>query len=200
MPTLPSQRARTMTQAERIRDDVRRQLQWQTDIQSQEIKVAVEGPVVTLSGRVETCLERHEAENAAKAVHGVTSVKNNIEVKAKCAKTDREIEENIKASLRLVSYVLEEQPRVLVEGGNVTLRGKVRWNFQRDSAAHAADAVAGVKQVRNLIEVERPRENAARKTGKKRLDSTPTTPNRGEPQSLTQCRPVFFLPHPVGRG
>jgi osmotically-inducible protein OsmY len=200
MTTLLSQRGRAMTQEERIGEDVCRQLQWQTDIQSKEIDVAVAGSEVTLSGRVETCLEKMEAENAAKAVHGVWSVVNNIDVKSRCARTDREIEDDINASLRQLSYVLEDLPRVSVVGGVVTLRGKVRWNFQRESASHAADAVAGVKQVRNMIEVDPlSREAACRKSGRRRLDTTPTEVDHGEAQSPINYRPMFFVPYPVGR-
>lgn len=138
---------------DRIREDIRRQLMWQTDIQSEEIEVAVNGSAVTLSGRVETRLERMEAEKATKAVYGVTSIKNSISVEPKRVRSDHEVEEDIAAGLRMMLSVLEEVPMVSVRDGIATLEGKLRWHFQRTSAERVADAVIGTRLVRNLIEI-----------------------------------------------
>ncbi len=139
---------------ERIREDILRQLMWQTDIQSREIEVEVKDASVTLSGCVETRLEKMEAENAAKAVYGVTSIANHINIDPKCARTDREVAADVATALRTLSCVLEEIPLVSVQDGVVTLKGKLRWNFQRSSAERAADAIVGARQVRNLIEIQ----------------------------------------------
>jgi osmotically-inducible protein OsmY len=138
---------------DRIREDIRRQLMWQTDIQSEEIEVAVNDSAVTLSGRVETRLERMEAEKATKAVYGVSSIKNNIRVEPKRMRSDHEVEEDIAAGLRMMLSVLEEVPMVSVRDGITTLEGKLRWHFQRTSAERVADAVIGTRLVRNLIEI-----------------------------------------------
>lgn len=140
-------------QDDRIREDIRRQLMWQTDIQSEEIEVQVKDGAVTLSGRVETRLERMEAENAAKAVFGVSSITNIICIEPKRPRTDEEIGDEITAGLRMMTSVLEELPLVSVSDGVVTLRGTLRWHFQRASAEKVADAVVGTRQVQNLIEV-----------------------------------------------
>jgi osmotically-inducible protein OsmY len=52
-----------------------------------------------------------------------------------------------------MTSVLEELPAVSVSDGVVTLRGTLRWHFQRAGAEKVADAVVGTRQVRNLIEV-----------------------------------------------
>src|SRR6201987_193938 len=96
------------SQDDRIYDDVRRQIMWQTDIQSPEIMVEVRNSAVILSGSVETCLERMEAENAARAVYGVSSVINQIQVEAKCARADPEIADDVIAGLEMISFVLEQ--------------------------------------------------------------------------------------------
>lgn len=140
-------------QDDRIREDIRRQLIWQTDIQSEEIEVQVKDCAVTLSGRVETRLERMEAENAAKAVFGVGNIRNNICIEPKRPRTDQEIGTEIAAGLRMMTSVLEELPAVSVSDGVVTLEGTLRWHFQRASAEKVADSVIGTRQVRNLIEV-----------------------------------------------
>jgi osmotically-inducible protein OsmY len=197
MPAPFSLYAHAEMQSDRIRDDVRRQLLWQSDIESSDIQVQVADSVVTLSGRVETRLERLEAENAAKAVHGVTMVKNDIEVIPTCVRTDREIQDEINASLRRRTCVLEELPRVLVVNGVVTLRGNVRWNFQRDSASRVADAVPGVCQVNNLIRVVPNRSPIIRhRFPRRRPDTTPASLSHTDPQSLAN-RDRHYLP-PTG--
>jgi len=198
-------------QDDRIHDDVCRQIMWQTDIQSREIEVRVKNSVVLLSGRVETCLERLEAENAAKAVYGVISVTNNIQVEPKCVRTDDEIAADVVAGLRMVTCVLEDLPIVSVRDGVVVLRGEVRWNFQRAGAERAAEAVVGVRRVHNLIEVaplssltKVASVNAlvpCRQAGRRRPDTTPSS-LKGDSQSSTESSrsgPLFFVSTSIGR-
>jgi osmotically-inducible protein OsmY len=141
-------------QDDRIRQDVLRQLIWQTDIQSEEIEVEVQNSAVALSGCVETRFDKMEAENAAKVVFGVSSVTNNIRIEPKRSRSDSEVRDDVAAGLRRMTCVLEEIPAVSVRDGVVTLRGTMRWNFQRLSAERVADAVVGTRMVRNLIEIE----------------------------------------------
>ena len=189
------------TQDERIHDDVCRQIMWEADIQSKEIKVEVKNSAVLLSGSVETCLEKLEAEKAAKAVFGVASVTNNIEVEPKQARSDGEIAKAVVASLRAIQCVLEEVPRVSVRNGEVMLEGIVRWNFQRECAERAAEGVVGVKRVEDFIEVT-PLEalSPCRQPNRRRPDSTPSESKQIGPQSDNAVRPLFFVPSLIGRG
>jgi osmotically-inducible protein OsmY len=183
------------TEDERIREDVRRQLMWQTDIQSQEIAVEVKDSAVVLTGRVESCLERREAESAAMAVCGVSSVEDNIRVEPKHARSDHEIEDDVLANLRMVLCVLEELPTVSVREGVVTLKGQVRWKFQAVSAERAAEAVVGVMRVRNLIAVLPPGTLMPRQ---RRTDAaSPWVRNNSEIGG--ECRALFFVPSVIGR-
>jgi osmotically-inducible protein OsmY len=186
------------TQDQRIHEDVCRQLTWQTDIQSKEIVVDVKNSAVILSGQVETCLERREAESAAKAVYGVSSVTNNLKVEPKHARTDSEIAEDVIANLRMVICVLEAIPSVTVRDGVVTLEGRVRWNFQRESAERASDAVVGVLRVDNWIKVQ-PKETYAlrRVNNRKRPETAPVV--AAIPKQPPAGASLFFLPSVVGR-
>ena len=183
-------------QDERIRDDVRRQLMWQTDIQSEEISVEVKDSAVTLTGRVETCLEGREAESAAMAVFGVSSVTNDIRIEPKHPRSDHEIADDVLANLRIVLCVLEEIPTVSVREGVVTLRGQVRWKFQAVSAERAAEAVVGVLRVRNLIAVLPPGTLIPRH--RKMGAASPSERNNME--TVGECRALFFVPSVIGRG
>lgn len=192
MATAPETSSKTLDN--RIHDDVCRQFMWQTDIESQEINVEVNNSVVLLTGHVEACLDRLEAEKAAKAVYGVTSVINNIEVDPKHPRTDCEIADDVVASLRLVACVLEELPTVFVKEGVAVLKGKVRWKFQRASAENAADAVIGVRQVVNLIEVVPfGRPTKGKRANRQRVDAKPSSENHNDSQSATT------YPHDIHR-
>jgi osmotically-inducible protein OsmY len=158
MSTLP-QYVFPKTQDERIHDDVCRQITWQSDIQSEEIRVEVKDSKVILSGGVETCLERVEAENAAKAVFGIAGVTNNIVVAPKRPRSDSEIADDIVAALRTSMSVVEELPDVLVRDGVAILTGRSRWEFQRLGAERLALAIVGVKKVDNLMVVEQATDN-----------------------------------------
>jgi len=142
------------TQDRRIYDDVCRQLTWQSDIQSEEITVAVKDSKVFLAGRVETCFEKAEAERAANAVYGVTGIVNDIIVEPKQVRTDSEIAADITAALRTCTSVVEELPDVHVTDGVAVLQGRSRWEFQRHGAEQQALAIVGVKHVVNLIVVD----------------------------------------------
>jgi len=142
------------TQDRRIHDDVCRQLTWQADIQSEEITVAVKDSKVVLTGPVETCFEKDEAERAAKAVYGVTDIVNDIVVEPKERRTDSEIAADISAALRSFTSVVEEFPDVKVRNGIAILRGRSRWEFQRHGAEQLALAIVGVRRVVNLIVVD----------------------------------------------
>lgn len=185
---------------DRIHDDVCRQIVWEPEIQSREINVEVRNGEVFLSGKVETCLEKLEAEKAAKAVYGVVSVTNNIQVISKTQRADDEIARDVIAGLKMTTNVLDKEPRVSVRSGIVMLEGKLHWNFQRQCAERVAQAVVGVRQVLNFIEVAPFNLPApCRQPIQRRPDTTPSAPGRKEPQSATSKEPLFFVPCVVGR-
>jgi osmotically-inducible protein OsmY len=143
-------------QSERIREDVIRQITWQQDLYSNDIQVTVRDSTVFLTGSVLSCLERREAEKAAKAPFAVTHVVNLLLVDPKCRRADSEIIKDLQAALLNVSSVPDEVPQFAVRNGNVTLRGNVPWHFERQRAENIALAVLGVVSVKNLITVGDP--------------------------------------------
>lgn len=142
------------TSDERILCDVMRQIVWQSDIDSRRIRVQVGEGVVHLHGRVETCMDRVEAEKAANAVYGVTAAINELEVSPDRVHADAEIAHDIVEALRNTTCVLEEMPSVAVKDGAAILQGHCRWNFQKNCAERTALAIAGVKRVVNLINID----------------------------------------------
>jgi osmotically-inducible protein OsmY len=142
------------TPDERILCDVMRQIVWQSDIDSRRIRIEVGQGAVHLRGSVETCMDKVESEKAAKAVYGVTAVINELEVSPDRTHADGEIAHDILSALRNSTAVLEEMPGVAVKDGVAILDGHCRWNFQKNCAERTALAIAGVKRVVNLINID----------------------------------------------
>jgi osmotically-inducible protein OsmY len=65
-----------------VRDKIERTFERQALIDARKVSVSVDGQAVTLGGTVRSWAERREAEKAAAAAPGVTSVENHIEVRA----------------------------------------------------------------------------------------------------------------------
>jgi osmotically-inducible protein OsmY len=64
-----------------IERDVRDELQWDPELNAEDIAISVKNGVVTLAGFTTSYTDRLEAEAAAKRVTGVLGVANDIEVR-----------------------------------------------------------------------------------------------------------------------
>ena len=137
-----------------IREDVYSELKWDPKIKSEDIGVAVQDGVVTLTGFVSSYWELDAAEKAAKRVYGVRGVANDLEVKLFWQRTDPEIARNaIEAIGRHVS-IPSEDIKVSVKNGRVTLEGTVEFEFQKMLAESAVKKLRGISKVVNKIEVK----------------------------------------------
>lgn len=136
----------------RVRDAVMRQLEWDPEVDASAIGVAARKGAVTLTGFVDTYPGKLEAERAAKRVHGVRAVANEIEVRLKVGRGDAEIAQDAVRVLELRSIPLGVQ--AAVHDGNITLTGTVRWLFQKLNAEGAVRHLCGVRRVLNHIVVE----------------------------------------------
>jgi osmotically-inducible protein OsmY len=137
-----------------IQTDVLSELRWDHSIQANEIGVAVENGVVTLTGTVDTYLNKWKAEEAAHRVHGVVAVANDINVRAIGERTDADIASAAVHALKWNSSVPADKIQVTVEKGWVTLKGNVEWHYQKLEAERAVRGLWGAKGVSNLIIVK----------------------------------------------
>jgi hypothetical protein len=64
-----------------IERDVKEELEWDPDLDANDIAVSVKKGVVTLAGFVKSYTDKYEAESAAKRVAGVSAVANDLEVR-----------------------------------------------------------------------------------------------------------------------
>jgi osmotically-inducible protein OsmY len=135
---------------EALAHDVRAALSHDPIVDGQEIGVAVEDGVVTLTGHVESVRAAVAAERAVKRVEGVRSIANDLQVKVRNARTDTDIAREALHRLRNnVAVPLSVQ--AVVRDGHIHLDGVVNWDHQRAAAETAVCYLSGVKGVTNDI-------------------------------------------------
>jgi osmotically-inducible protein OsmY len=136
----------------RLRESVTRQLDWDPEVDDSAVGVAVKNGVVALTGFIGSYAGKLAAERAAKRVHGVRVVANDIEVRLKLGRTDEDVARDAARALALHSGV-PETVQAVVHNGHVTLTGMVNWIVQKASAEKAIRHIRGVHDVHNHIEV-----------------------------------------------
>ena len=132
------------------------ELKWEPSVDAAHIGVSVKDGVVTLSGHVSSYAEKFAAEKAAKRVHGVQAVVNEIGVKlpGSSERTDEDIAAAAVHALKWNLLVPADKIKVTVSKGWVKLEGEVEWQYQKDAAERAVRYLAGVMGVTNLITVK----------------------------------------------
>lgn len=138
-----------------IQENVMKELDWDPEVNSSEVGVAVEDGIVTLSGQVSSYWVKKATERAAKRVKGVKGIAQEISVAyVGMVPTDKDIAESAVHSLKWDTTIPDEAVTVKVENGWVTLEGEVNWYFQKVAAENAIETMKGVKGVNNLITVK----------------------------------------------
>lgn len=139
-----------------IERDVREELNWDPDLDAEDIAISVKDGVVTLAGFTKSYNDRLEAEHAAKRVAGVLAVANDIEVRLPSIdqRPDPDIARDAIASLKAQLPLSHEKIKVLVKDGWLTLEGTVEWQYQKTTAENAVRKVKGVKGVTNVISLK----------------------------------------------
>jgi osmotically-inducible protein OsmY len=138
-----------------IERDVRAELQFDPDLNAEDIAVSVKDGVVTLAGFTRSYTDRLEAESAAKRVAGVHAVANDIEVRLPAIdqRPDPEIARDAVAALKSQLPISHEKMKVIVKDGWITLEGTAEWQYQKTTAESAVRKIKGVKGVVNVIQL-----------------------------------------------
>lgn len=142
-----------------IQQDVMDEIDWDPEVAITDVGVEVDRGIVTLTGTVENYGTKMAAEAATFRVAGVRAVANDIILHAAWtgARNDTDIAEDIADAFERTWSIPEQQIRIKVSNGRVTLKGEVDWHFQRIAAVETARHVRGVTGVSNLMTV-RPEE------------------------------------------
>jgi hyperosmotically inducible protein len=136
-------------------------------LEAYQIAIDVEGDKVTLSGNVESLIERRLAERIALRTEGISSIENNITVDPALVVTvidtepsfgdfvaDVTREAMIDSKLLWNDYTDGLDIRVSVLNGVATLTGKADTASSRDLAGRLALGTPGVVAVKNLLSVD----------------------------------------------
>lgn len=132
-----------------IKQQVLRELKWDSRIAWSEIGVGVFEGVVTLTGAVNSYAKKQAAQEAAHRIDGVLDVANEIEVRptGEFTRTDSDIALAVRHVLQWDALVPDEQIQSTVSDGWVTLEGEVnRWRERQDaeSSVLRLEGVVGV--------------------------------------------------------
>lgn len=131
------------------------ELNWDSSVPAGQIGVTANGGVVTLTGHAGSYAAKYAAERAAARVNGVKAIAEELEVHLddRFKRGDEAIAGAIVARLSWDTTVPKDAVKAQVEDGWVSLRGEVRWHFEKEAAETAVRTLAGVVGVINHVTV-----------------------------------------------
>jgi len=124
-----------------------------------DLSYRVDGSKVTLFGEVTDPVVKSDAENVVKKIEGVTSVDNQIEV-LPLSPMDNQIRWRAYRAIfgyaPLSRYSMGALPpiHIIVKNGNITLKGVVANQTDKQMAFMRANGIPGVFSVTNELQVE----------------------------------------------
>lgn len=134
-----------------IANAIEQALTWSTVVPAARVRVTVDRGWVTLAGEVDWDFQRQGVEKAVRPLMGVVGISNEIAIRPRPAPAD--VSERIAGALQRHAERDARHIQVAVEGGRVTLKGRVDSWSERDAIQGAAWAAPGVGTVVNDIEV-----------------------------------------------
>ncbi len=117
-------------------------------------EVSVDNGVVTLTGSVDNLKAKKAAEQDAKNVVGVFSVKNYLKVRPVFVPGDDDLETDVESALIGDPYIEKFEINVNADNGIVELNGEVDSYFEKVQAEDVASTVKGVIAVDNNLEID----------------------------------------------
>jgi osmotically-inducible protein OsmY len=127
-------------------------ISWNTAIPDDAVQVKVQEGWVTLTGKVEWQYQKTAAADAVRDLAGVVGVTNRIEIASRASAFD--VKKRIEDALKRNAEIEAQAIRVnVLDGGKVTLDGKVHAWSERRAAERAAWSAPGVKVVDDRITI-----------------------------------------------
>jgi len=126
-------------------------LSWDVEVPADKVTVKVEGGWVYLSGTVDWHFQSSAAEADVRKLNGVIGVINSIEIKPSVQASD--VRAKLKAAFARNAEIEEKNITVKVDGGKVTLSGRVDTWGQDTLAVDTAWSAPGVTQVEDRLTV-----------------------------------------------
>jgi osmotically-inducible protein OsmY len=139
--------AKKMTDTD-VRAAIQDELRWEPSIDDREIGVSVKDGVATLTGPVRNFFEKWEAGSAARRIHGVKAIANDIEVRLPGSyRSDTDIARAAAEALAWNAALPADRVQVGVAEGHITLSGEVDRGYQKAAAEAAVRRLLGVRGV-----------------------------------------------------
>src|SRR5690606_11997853 len=128
-----------------LRQSVLDELEFEPSIDAADIGVTAENAVITLTGHVQSYVQKIAAERAVWRVKGVKGLAQRIEVRlpGDSRINDDELAERALNVLSWASSGLRDTVKVRVANGWITLTGRVKWNYQRTMAESEVRKLTG---------------------------------------------------------
>jgi osmotically-inducible protein OsmY len=144
-----------------LQDWVREELCWDPRVDSAAVAVSASDGEVTLRGTVGSFRPKREAQKAAERVYGVTSVRNELDVRIldEHGRQDADLRGAVLQAMAL-DGLIPKSVDAKADSGLVTLTGTAAWQYQREEAEFVAGNVPGVVDVDNQITLTSPRPKA----------------------------------------
>ncbi len=139
-----------------LKHNVESTLKWNPVIKAEDIQVAVNQGVVTLTGSVDAFWKKVKAERLASQLNGVLQVDNKLAVEPLTDKPDAKIADDIKAALVRMGFLYVGKIDIQVKDGVVSLSGTVPDRVAYCTAYDAAKFTGGVTAViMNKLHIEK---------------------------------------------
>ncbi|MEI5681792.1 BON domain-containing protein [Mesorhizobium sp. CCNWLW179-1] len=121
-------------------------INWNTSIPDDAVQVKVQKGWVTLTGKVEWQYQKSAATDTVRDLAGVVGVSNQIEIKQRASALDvkKRIEDALKRNAKIEAQAIKVN---ILDGGKVTLEGRVHGWSERSAAERAAWSAPGVNTV-----------------------------------------------------
>jgi hyperosmotically inducible protein len=120
---------------------------------SGDVQVSYQDGVATLSGTVDNLASKLDAEHAARKVHGVKQVVDNIVVRADDI-SDRQILEQARHQVVMYyAYGIFDNVELQAQGDKLIVSGEVTQPFKKADIGNLLTRVRGVASVENQLEV-----------------------------------------------
>jgi osmotically-inducible protein OsmY len=140
---------------DRIESSAKKSHVFKTYLKDDSIKTESKNGVVTLTGTVAEESHKSLAENTVESLPGVTSVDNQLKIKAGSPPehSDGWVSTKVKSTLLFHRNVSASGTDVYVKDGIVSLRGEASSQAQKDLTEEYAKDVEGVKAVKNELTI-----------------------------------------------
>jgi len=126
-------------------------LNWDVMVPNEAVQVKVQEGWVTLTGDVDWQYQRTAAEDDIRKLGGVLGVTNLVTIRPRAHGED--IKKRIEEALKRNALIEANNIRIDVEGGKVTLQGRVHTWYERDVLETAVWAAPGVHSVDDRVTV-----------------------------------------------